>query len=61
MNKQASALLRATLPVHTFQVGRSFLRDPDWIYCDFTCYINWLVQYVQVGSTTMYCMLYEWA
>ena len=30
------------------QVGRSFLRDPDWLYCDFTCYINWLVQYVQV-------------
>ena len=36
------------MPQLHLQVGRSFLRDPDWLYCDFTCYINWLVQYVQV-------------
>lgn len=29
-------------------VGRSYLRDPDWYYCDFECYINWFVQYVQL-------------
>ncbi|GAX81830.1 hypothetical protein CEUSTIGMA_g9258.t1 [Chlamydomonas eustigma] len=30
-------------------VGRSYLRDPDWIYCDFECYINWMVRFIQLN------------
>ncbi len=31
--------------------GRSFLEAPDWLYCDFDCYANWLTRYIQASST----------
>ena len=44
-----------------FQIGRSYLRDPDWIYCDFACYINWMVQYIQVGSALSWAVCSGWS
>ncbi|KAG1669384.1 hypothetical protein FOA52_004035 [Chlamydomonas sp. UWO 241] len=32
----------------TKPVGRSYLRDPDWTYCDIECYLAWLLPWIQL-------------
>jgi hypothetical protein len=33
--------------------GRTYIGDPDWVYCDFACYIQWLVRYIKVHTPTL--------